>query len=781
MNNGQQTSDNKNINKNMCHYSNGTESSNMKKTVSNNSIFLSHEKLYSKYKNVNIKSHSFKTIHSLTNLNTIKYNKSLERKNIDGDINFFSNQNISYSMIIDKDIEYVKKIKNIKIDDEKKSNNLVKPRKIQHWIDDATECYLCNIKFTFFTRKHHCRYCGRIFCYSCCSNWILIPKYIDLPKNITHWNMTNYLWNYDEEQRVCIKCKKEVNIQVQIKYYMNVFDLLNLTIDDYQNMKKVCKLWNQISNDYLSKFREIQYFLPNHTFSKNEKKILWNNRFLIQSHSKYQLQLIKSIDWLTLTDIDEKWLLTSLLRCIKSYSCWNLMCSRDCKNEITSSDSLELLYPRFNNSTIRKFALHCLSKTPYLELSCYLTFLVHSLRYDIDCLTAKFLIQKAKKNSNFSNDLYWELIMFLPDEDYKHIYKKIINIISFNTKVTSNNQLISMMKSLKQVTNKTEIKHIVEGKISSIVNIDNNIEIKSNDIEIKNSATKPIIIPYSISNSNITNKIMFKYEDIRKDHIILNVIKMMDIILKRENINLNITKYKVIPVDVNCGFIEIVNNAETLYYIKETLNFSIQNYIFEKNNNVSVDRIRRKFMKSCISYCLISYLLGIGDRHLDNIMITDKGYLFHIDFGYILGTDPKLLAPEIRLTVEMIDAMGGSNSKYYKEFQYICSKSYNILRRHTNIFLVLLMSLSEIQPPIDNGFFTEEYITEQVIKRFIPGETYEDAKLQYITKINNNSSTSVFIDYMHYQRKENISKVEDIFKNIGNIFYNYFSQNNFIS
>ena len=59
-----------------------------------------------------------------------------------------------------------------------------------HWENenDVLDCTKCKLKFNIlWRRKHHCRFCGKVFCSECCKNYKLIPqkyvkKLLDLPK-----------------------------------------------------------------------------------------------------------------------------------------------------------------------------------------------------------------------------------------------------------------------------------------------------------------------------------------------------------------------------------------------------------------------------------------------------------------------------------------------------------------------------------------------------------------------------------------------------------------------
>lgn len=93
------------------------------------------------------------------------------------------------------------------------------------------------------------------------------------------------------------------------------------------------------------------------------------------------------------------------------------------------------------------------------------------------------------------------------------------------------------------------------------------------------------------------------------------------------------------------------------------------------------------------------HCLGVGDRHLDNLLLTTSGKLFHIDFGYILGRDPKPMPPPMKLSKEMVEAMGGVTSEHHQEFRKQCYTAFLHLRRHANVMLNLFSLMVDASVP----------------------------------------------------------------------------------
>lgn len=152
-----------------------------------------------------------------------------------------------------------------------------------------------------------------------------------------------------------------------------------------------------------------------------------------------------------------------------------------------------------------------------------------------------------------------------------------------------------------------------------------------------------------------TKTIIFKSgDDLRQDQLVVQMITLMDKLLKAENLDLRLTPYKVLATSTEDGMVEFIPSTPLSIVLSE--NKTITRFLAKANPDSSgpfgMDAcVLDTFVKSCAGYCVITYILGVGDRHLDNLLLTDDGRLFHVDYGYILGKDPKPFPPPMKVYV----------------------------------------------------------------------------------------------------------------------------------
>lgn len=215
-----------------------------------------------------------------------------------------------------------------------------------------------------------------------------------------------------------------------------------------------------------------------------------------------------------------------------------------------------------------------------------------------------------------------------------------------------------------------------------------------------------MVPPLNLSVPRVPFKVMFKSgDDVRQDQLVIQFIELMDDLLKQNGLDLCLTPYRVLATSPMTGFVEVVPAVETFQTVQQTV--GVAKYIQTHNPtpaqySLAMDR----FVKSCAGYCVITFLLGIGDRHLENLLITRDGRLLHIDFGFIFGRDPKPFPPPMKINKEMVVAIGGPQSEGYTAFKTYCCTAYNTLRKHSHLLLHLLVLMLDASIPDISGTAT---------------------------------------------------------------------------
>ena len=671
-------------------------------------------------------------------------------------------------------------------------------RKIHSWIKDEAiiSCYNCKGEFTYYNRKHHCRSCGRIFCNSCCNIFADIDQYdakyfpAELPKtNIG--KIFDHIQSHTSQQsgvRICNSCDERIK---EWKIISEPYAALEknstvIKVNDITKYKSHSDCRAGIF--YLSQFREIQYRLPFKPFSCTEENLLNNNKQLFGGHSQWIYQFIMNVD----TSIPSNMLyIENLLKANKEYDCMSLMCSSQCNIQLQPFQVCSILQSKALSDEIIQLFIPILDDIDNDVFENYLMMFINKL-IEENCVNVNsltiYIFQRSSQSSKAANDLMMCINTALLSEN-KH--NNVISIIKqqFIDYLTSQShtEILNTVKHISTIIQPLSSNYITESYIknefASIVSSSNSVtlpfkvhcsyvNIDTNNVQMKKSKCTPILIPFKkvvecnspqqLSQSHSledlshlnnvmssvrlsptksiieyeTDYILFKKEDLRQDYIICKIIKLMMHIIKVElKIDIDLISYDVVPLDRTKGLVEIIPDSETINDINKN-QISILNHILNNNPNETASSIRNNFCKSTAAYCIITYLLGIEDRHLDNIMIHKTGRLFHVDFGYILGCDPKYVTSNIRITPDMLDAIGGKKSENYKQFCSTCVQIYNGIRKYATFFSCVLLQLNKINKTV----YTTDRIEAEVTKRFEPGVNNEDGEKHLLNLITNDQS-----------------------------------------
>jgi serine/threonine-protein kinase ATR len=226
-------------------------------------------------------------------------------------------------------------------------------------------------------------------------------------------------------------------------------------------------------------------------------------------------------------------------------------------------------------------------------------------------------------------------------------------------------------------------------------------------------------------------------DDLRKDQRLMEFNTMINRFLKRDveasRRRLCIRTYAVVPLNEECGLIEWVNNLKTFRDILLRLykerginpNYSQIRALLDEACNCAPDKTaelfesriltlfppvfhdwfietfpdssawfaaRLRYTRSCAVMSIVGHVLGLGDRHGENILFEeDNGGTLHVDFNCLFDKGLTFEKPEtvpFRLTNNMVDAFGAYG--YDGPFRRCSEITLGLLRGNEDALMTIL-------------------------------------------------------------------------------------------
>lgn len=188
-------------------------------------------------------------------------------------------------------------------------------------------------------------------------------------------------------------------------------------------------------------------------------------------------------------------------------------------------------------------------------------------------------------------------------------------------------------------------------------------------------------------------------DDLRQEQLAAQLIYKMAVILAREKVSVWLYNYEILALTENGGIIEAIPDTISLDSLKknDTRYTSLRDF-FHSHFTEPEDLADAKanFVESLAAYSIVCFILQLKDRHNGNILLTNRGHLIHIDFGFFFLSSPGKNAgfesAPFKLTREFVELLDGPNSHLFRVYRELCVKTFIALRRHC-MELILLVEM----------------------------------------------------------------------------------------